>query len=164
MLFSVALCCFCCFLLLFAACCCFLLLLAAFCCFLLPFAAFCCFLLLFVAFWCFLLLFCYFLVFLLPFAAVCCFLQPSSTDSRGDFCQKLLHLSTQVCRACMRHACRHLSSTSGPNRQILVVIPARICTQICRSCRQPGRQAPLQHQADTRQAPFQHLGPKIVRF
>ena len=68
-------------------------------------------------------------------------------------------------------AARHLSSTSGPNRRILIVIPDRICTQICRTGRQPGSQAPLQNQpgtspepgrhlSDTRQAPLQHRPPR----
>ena len=59
--------------------------------------------------------------------------------------------------ACMRHACRHLSSTSNPNRRILVVIPARICTQVCRGMHEAGMQAPLQHLSSTSPAPLLHL-------
>ena len=103
-----------------------------------------------------------------------CIFRPSrqrlSADSRGDFCQKLLHLSMQVCRACMQvcSACmqasrqaplQHLSSTSGPKSQILGVIPVRICLfwapRSSEACMQAGRQAPLQNQAGTFPAPLQ---------
>ena len=101
-----------------------------------------------------------------------CIFRPSrqrlSADSRGDFCQKLLHLSMQVCRACMQvcSACmqasrqaplQHLSSTSGPKSQILGVIPVRICLfwapRSSDACMQAGRQAPLQNQAGTSPEP-----------
>ena len=99
--------------------------------------------------------------------------QPSSTDSRADFCQKLLLLSTQVCSACMQASrqapLQHLSSTSGPKSQILGVIPVRICLfwapRSAEACMQAGRQAPLQNEAGTSPAPVvQERGGKKAIF